>query len=568
MGGRYLLLKQLAEGAFGQTFLAEDTHLPGRPQCVLKQLKPQSGHKATLMSRRLFNQEAEVLYTLGNHPQIPQLLAHFEDRQNFYLAQEYIVGRSLSEELKLTAPIPEKKAIQLIREILEVLVFVHQQQVIHRDLKPANLIRRQVDNKIVMIDFGAVKQVSTQFFAPEAGDTSYTIAIGTSGYIPNEQMGGRPRYSSDIYAVGIIGIQALTGVAPNELGDDARTGELVWRDRAAKVSPTFADFLDKMVRYDFRTRYANAAEALKEIVYLAAGPKTFGEKAIFSGPVPPTVIHPSTDLGFPSGNPLHNSGSFPEFSQQKLPAERTAGEAFSSAHPQSQSQASYSSQPFSGTQSGKTSWSKLQNQLEDGGMAIAARLWQRRHRVKLWYAIAVFGILGTLSAVHQGKQVFRQKQVINAANAVQAEAVLNPAKRLVTNLPGEDSSDDFSKQMIEQITEHLRTAQSFAERGNYDKALSFYQRVLNLDDQHLLALTEQCMLLNQLQESESALLACEDLRVTAPDNAVALWGLGRANHDMAFYDVALEYYEQTLTLHPEYEEAQRGLAEVRQAMQN
>jgi serine/threonine protein kinase len=99
LGGRYKIISELGAGGFGQTFLALDLHLPGRPQCVVKQLKPQTSDTLSLaMARRLFDTEAEVLYQLGNHDQIPRLLAHFEDNQEFYLAQELIDGSPLTAD--------------------------------------------------------------------------------------------------------------------------------------------------------------------------------------------------------------------------------------------------------------------------------------------------------------------------------------------------------------------------------------------------------------------------------------------------------------------------------------
>jgi eukaryotic-like serine/threonine-protein kinase len=82
LGGRYKIISQLGVGGFGRTFLAEDLHLPGHPRCVIKHLKPQSKNDDTLqMARRCFDVEAQVLYHLGNHDQIPRLLAHFEESQ-------------------------------------------------------------------------------------------------------------------------------------------------------------------------------------------------------------------------------------------------------------------------------------------------------------------------------------------------------------------------------------------------------------------------------------------------------------------------------------------------------
>jgi len=280
LGGRYKIISQLGAGGFGKTFVAEDLHLPGHPQCVVKQLKPQvSDAKSLQMARRLFDTEAQVLYQLGNHDQIPRLLAHFEDNQEFYLAQELIEGELLSKELVKGKPCSEAKVIKLLQDILEVLAFVHQQDVIHRDIKPSNLIRRRQDSKIVLIDFGAVKQVSTQFVNPQKEHTK-TISIGTQGYTPKEQLGGNPRFSSDVYAVGIIGIQALTGVHPRHLKEHPDTGEIEWRDsfegshspsrsqhqesehHHQEVSPELAQILDYMVCYDFRDRYPTATEAL------------------------------------------------------------------------------------------------------------------------------------------------------------------------------------------------------------------------------------------------------------------------------------------------------------------
>ncbi|MCU0567244.1 MAG: tetratricopeptide repeat protein [Oculatellaceae cyanobacterium Prado106] len=269
LGGRYKVLSLLGVGGFGQTFLANDLHLPGHPICVVKQLKPEITNDHTLqMARRCFNTEAEVLYQLGNHEQIPRLLAHFEDNQEFYLAQEFIEGQPLAKELIEGQPWPEDQVIHLLKDILQILTFVHQQQVIHRDIKPSNLIRRKKDGKIELIDFGAVKQVGTQGSVdPETGLTNVTISIGTKGYMPNEQLAGKPRFSSDIYAVGIIGIQALTGVHPRHFEEDAR-GELAWYDRTSQVSPGLMATLDRMVRYDFRERYPTAIEALNALSVL------------------------------------------------------------------------------------------------------------------------------------------------------------------------------------------------------------------------------------------------------------------------------------------------------------
>jgi serine/threonine-protein kinase len=165
--------------------------------------------------------------------------------------QELIPGKRLSESY----------VINLLWDILEVLAFVHEQNIIHRDLKPNNIRRRQ-DGRIVLIDFGLVKQIGNQLANPQ-GMTCLTVNVGTHGYMPSEQALGKPKLSSDVYAVGMIGIQALTGLFPHQLPEDSN-GEIVWRDRV-QIGSELADILDKMVRYDFRQRYQSATEVLQAL---------------------------------------------------------------------------------------------------------------------------------------------------------------------------------------------------------------------------------------------------------------------------------------------------------------
>ena len=273
LSGRYQIISQLGQGGFGQTYLAEDMHLPGKPQCVVKQLQPKTTDPVALQTaKRLFDTEAEVLYKLGTHPRIPRLFAHFEENQEFYLVQEFIEGHSLTKEIGSGKQLTEVQVVNLLQDILKVLEFVHEQQVIHRDLKPSNLIRRYKDCEIVLIDFGAVKQISAPLVDSEddtKGDTNLTIAIGSPGYMPNEQLAGTPQFSSDIYAVGMIGIEALTGLHPKQLQKDPVTGEIIWQDQV-QVSPGLIYVLDKMVRYDFRQRYQSATSAIADLKNLSS----------------------------------------------------------------------------------------------------------------------------------------------------------------------------------------------------------------------------------------------------------------------------------------------------------
>jgi serine/threonine protein kinase len=259
--GRYKIVKRLGGGGFSQTFIAEDGYLPDHPQCVIKLLKPASLNGGVLkVTRELFDREAKVLYRLGRHDCIPSLLAHFEEDQEFFLAQELIEGDLLSQEITGSCRLGEEYTINFLLDILPTLDFVHQQQVIHRDLKPSNLIRRQSDRKIVLIDFGAVKEVSNS----NSFDNPSSLVIGSAGYMPNEQYSGRTMFCSDIYALGIIAIQALTGIRPTQIPSNPTTGELQWHN-PLEFNSALVEIIDSMIAIDWRQRYQSASEVLEAL---------------------------------------------------------------------------------------------------------------------------------------------------------------------------------------------------------------------------------------------------------------------------------------------------------------
>ncbi|HBB32424.1 MAG TPA: serine/threonine protein kinase [Cyanobacteria bacterium UBA8803] len=264
---RYRVLRTLGQGGFGATFLAQDEFLPGKPSCVIKQLRPAATTSNVLeMAHKLFEREARTLGKIGNHPQVPRLLDFFEDQQQFYLVQEYISGPTLQQEIKESGPLSEAGVKQFLSEILPLLQYIHSQEVIHRDIKPANLIRRDQDRKLVLIDFGAVKDQVNQAAASSTSEqTALTnFAIGTPGFAPPEQMALRPVYASDIYAVGVTCIYLLTGKSPKDLDYNPSTGEMVWR-KYVHVSDHFAEVLKKMLEASVRHRYQSSEEIMRAL---------------------------------------------------------------------------------------------------------------------------------------------------------------------------------------------------------------------------------------------------------------------------------------------------------------
>lgn len=284
LDNRYQIIQVLAQGGFGQTYIAQDTRRPGHPICVVKHLKPATADPRVFdTAKRLFHSEAETLEKLGNHDQIPRLLAYFDENQQFYLVQEYIAGNTLAEELIPGQRWEESQVLELLRGVLEILEFVHSQGVIHRDIKPENIIRRASDQKLVLVDFGAVKQLRLPMVSVGVHPTA-TVAIGTPGYMPTEQGQGKPRPNSDIYSLGMIAIAALTGLPAVELPEDPNTGELLWQ-HLAEVNYPLAAILTKMVHYHFKDRYQTATEALN------ACRSTVNSVFAIATPAPPSYHH-------------------------------------------------------------------------------------------------------------------------------------------------------------------------------------------------------------------------------------------------------------------------------------
>ncbi|MCL2931832.1 MAG: bifunctional serine/threonine-protein kinase/formylglycine-generating enzyme family protein [Trichodesmium sp. MAG_R03] len=280
---RYQIIKFLGSGGFGETHLAQDVDLPGNPKCVVKHLKPKSLEPEVLdEAKKLFEREAETLYKLGNDSnQIPKLFAHFREGREFYLVQEYIEGEEISRELTTGKKLSEFETIGLLKGILEALTVAHKKNIIHRDIKPQNLMRRRSDRKIILIDFGAVKEIGV-LTINKKGLTSLTRAVGTPGYMPSEQSNGKPKLSSDIYAVGMVGIKALTGKNPENLPVNQETGNIIWQNEA-EVSDRLANILNRMVHEYFPQRYKNAMEVLEVLSEMRIKVNPSGQGQISTG---------------------------------------------------------------------------------------------------------------------------------------------------------------------------------------------------------------------------------------------------------------------------------------------
>ncbi len=290
---RYRVTRLLGSGGFGRTYEATDADRMDAP-CVIKQFLPQvQGTVALEKATELFKQEAKQLYDLGDHPQIPRLIAYFEQDKRLYLVQELIEGQTLLEELQQQGAFSEEKIRQLRADLLPVLKFVHERGVIHRDIKPENIMRRAgqprgaaptpsapshrevtesppfqggAGGDLVLIDFGVSKQ-ATATLVEQVGTT-----VGTPGYAPVEQLRGLVYPASDLYSLGVTCIRLLTGCLPKKVGSDELydgvNGCWVWRERlpsGTAISPQLGEVLDKLIQERVKDRYQDAGEVLQAL---------------------------------------------------------------------------------------------------------------------------------------------------------------------------------------------------------------------------------------------------------------------------------------------------------------
>jgi serine/threonine protein kinase len=268
--GHYRIVNLLSnEGGFGRTYLADDVDKLNE-RCVVKQLAPKvQGTWAQKKAMELFQEEAKRLQELGEHNQIPTLLAYFEQNSNMYLVQQFIDGQNLLKELETKGIYKEREIKQLLLDLLPVLKFIHERQVIHRDIKPQNIIRRQSDKSLVLIDFGASKQLTATVH------TKMGTTIGSHGYSPVEQIKSGEAYpASDLFSLGATCFHLLTGISPFQLWVDNGFGWVKdWQQYlSSPVSNQLGQVLDKLLKKEISDRYQLADEVIRDLTSQASPP--------------------------------------------------------------------------------------------------------------------------------------------------------------------------------------------------------------------------------------------------------------------------------------------------------
>lgn len=253
---RFEIEKQLSHTDFSTVYLACDRRYLHRPHCLVMAI----AYRQPEMRHRL-EREAQILERLGCHPQIPALLAYFHTAEVFYIVTEQIAGHPLSAELSSHRPLSEGYVSKLLQDTLTALAAVHEQGVVHQNLHPQHLIRQDADGQIFITQFGSLTKLMRSKIMAN-GTLGSTVPMTAQPYAAPEQP-QNPQPASDLYALGLIAIEALTGKPHQDFAYDPAKG-LRWREQA-EVSLALAEFVDRLVRHDWQDRFANAQAALETL---------------------------------------------------------------------------------------------------------------------------------------------------------------------------------------------------------------------------------------------------------------------------------------------------------------
>ena len=280
LNNRYRIVRQLGRGGFGRAYLAEDNQRY-RELCVLKEFAPQvESDRELRQAEDLFEREAGILYKL-EHSQIPRfealLRTRIESRRSLFIVQEYVEGMSYWELLRHRGSLNEADVLKMMQQILPVLDYIHDADLVHRDISPDNLILRERNNQPVLIDFGCVKLAANA--VSRSRGKSVTL-IGKKGYSPHEQLSrGHTDRTSDLYALAVTCLVLLTGKQPDELYDRQREK---WDWSSISIGLGFKKVLQKMLSERPRDRYQSAAKVSQALSASAAGSVLNGLLSRFS----------------------------------------------------------------------------------------------------------------------------------------------------------------------------------------------------------------------------------------------------------------------------------------------
>ena len=571
---RYKILRDLAEGSFGKTLLAEDVQMPTRQRCVIKQLKPINDDRPEVVQliQERFAREAAVLEAVGQgHSQIPDLLAYFQANEQFYLVQEWVEGTPLSELVQ--TPWPEDKVRSLLTSALDALAHVHAQNVIHRDLKPDNIILRQSDQLPCLIDFGAVKELMNTVVVPSESQAS-SVVIGTLGFMAPEQAVGRPVFSSDLYSLGMTAIYLLTARSPLEIPTDSMNGRLLWNQFAPEVSPRLAGILTRAIHPYTPTRFASATDMLAVLTEQPSQNATIANASsggISSTHATPTVAPTqtasipyaaNTEVSLPGSSTASGTATNTPRTQKTqigAPATQIGGPTTQvgstktelTANPQSvpSNNSHHIPQPSNSTNAGNKYYSLTpdkEQSKENGtffvkvGGAIVSTL--------LFGVVSVFGYRALSSGFSGGGE-------IDASSPEKLERAISKLEKTVDSRPGNTAAQ-------------IQLIEGYVNRGRYEDALSQADALIQKGTDDDKTIAQALYWKGAVQTTQGNYAVAIDTLTQAvekdDENALAFNLLGRAYQETGQYESALLQSELAADADPDYAGAYVSQAAIKE----
>jgi tetratricopeptide (TPR) repeat protein len=512
---RYAIVSYLGREGNICSYVVEDVQQEQESAYVLHKFKVQNAAKETRSLVSVTNRLQEALTTLAqlnNYERIPKIITSFIDKNNCYLVQEYIEGQNLAEIIRAKGNLSEAEVITFLQEATEVLSQIHKRQIIHGNIKPSNLIKRSSDGKIVLVNFGVIQTIANPIYDFQ------------KGYIPPEQIAGRLSTSSDIYALGMTAIEALTGIAPENLDKNTETGAVLWQHKG-RVSEELANILNKMVYLGQQQRYHSAAQVLKALSKIKGRSK-----------IKPWYKYIFWSLG---GLTLLIFGRY-------LWLQYEAILLFAQADLQLQSQ----------------QYEKAIDYYDDGFKKVKGKV---RQFERAW--------LGKATALSHLKRYDEMLQTCDRALKIhQSVYFLNCRGLALEGLEKNQEALAAYNQAIRRDPEFFEALNNrgevYAKLGETDKAIADFQKAIGVDEAKSYVPWNNLGKLYYKQKDYSKALEAYSQAVNLKEDYLpALIGLGNVEKSQGMYVEALDAYEQATKFYPKSYEAWYAKGLVQEALQ-
>jgi tetratricopeptide (TPR) repeat protein len=571
LNNRYKITREIGRGGFGITYLAEDKN-NANSLCVVKQLNPYHAEIST--TKRLFQREADTLKELKEADQIPDFIEYFEEEENYFIAQEYIEGKTL--DTLISENWDSENLSRFLWDVLSVLEKLHKNNIIHRDIKPSNLIKSDRNCKIVVIDFGAVKQLDispnnlnsvreNQALNPPTG-----TRVATAEYAPWEQKQGKPLLNSDIYALGMTALQLITKKSPIDIKRDDKDNIVLEKPLNNIDTPLLA-IINKMVKNDSTKRYQSAAEVLKAIDTRSKEPP----KQIIISKKQQSLLSTVNNQGIDRTQPLLSTVNYPAVDQAQ-PLSTSPNNQFNGENINSSSREKLSNtEENHNHQEPRNLNHNIHNSDDDNPQINSTiNLSSTNQKNKLFLiplsAIALIIIVSEFISpwirpayfIHQGNKLLdRNKAEESLAQFDKATSLkensfdgwkgrgdaLFSLGRVSGALGAYEKANILNPNNVKTLN---NLGKVYYEQGNYQAALDAHQKVLEIDSQNAEALSGQGITYLGSQDYEKSLAAFDEAKKIKPNEpdiwlkkAIVLRYLNRPEEAEELYKEALSVYE-------------------------